>query len=54
MSTELSNSNSLWLIGSHVAVPMSEAQSGVPGPGEMTTLSYVPEDNSSDNANHVS
>ena len=33
---------------------MSKAQSGVPGPGEMTTLSYVPEDRSSNNAVQVS
>lgn len=33
---------------------MSKAQSGVPGPGEMTTLSYVPDDRRSNNAGQVS
>ena len=33
---------------------MSKARSGVPGPGEMTILSYVPDDRKFDKADQVS
>lgn len=35
-------------------LPMSESQSGVPGPGEMTILSYVPAEIRSESAGQVS